>query len=204
MLLLRHMPRPNGHATLIGCATHPKLPSARSASGAGMSAKTWVLAVAAAAMLSACSRTEPAYIDSQGNFHPSRDIVFNPLTDEELGPRPDRSEGGRDGGGAGAGGGGQGGSSGGSSGSSSSSDARLKQDVVLLKKLDNGLNLYRFRYIGQDQLYVGVMAQEVRKVDPVAVMRGRDGYLRVDYGKLGLKLMTWEEWQATARLATAR
>jgi hypothetical protein len=48
------------------------------------------------------------------------------------------------------------------------------------------------------------MAQEVRKVDPVAVMRGRDGYLRVDYGKLGLKLMTWEEWQATARLATAR
>jgi len=80
---------------------------------------------------------------------------------------------------------------------------RLKQDIVFLKRLDNGLNLYRFRYIGQDQVYVGVIAQEVRKVDPVAVMRGRDGYLRVDYGKLGLRLITWQEWQATAKLATA-
>jgi hypothetical protein len=25
-----------------------------------------------------------------------------------------------------------------------------------------------------------------------------DGYLRVDYGRLGLKLMTWQEWLASA------
>jgi hypothetical protein len=31
------------------------------------------------------------------------------------------------------------------------------------------------------------------------VLRGKDGYLRVDYGQLGMKLMTWDDW--TARTA---
>jgi hypothetical protein len=38
------------------------------------------------------------------------------------------------------------------------------------------------------------MAQEVREVIPGAVSRGRDGYLLVDYDKLGLKFMTWDAW----------
>src|SRR4051812_48587860 len=165
-----------------------------------MSVKTLILAVGATALLIGCTRTVPAYIDSEGNFHAGRDIVYDPLTNQELGPPPERSAGDKGGGGGSGGGGGGQGSSGGSSSSSSESDIRLKQDIVLLKTLDNGLKLYRFRYIGQDQLYVGVMAQEVRKVDPVAGMRGRDGHLRRGSGKLGLKLMTWEEWQATAKL----
>ena len=75
------------------------------------------------------------------------------------------------------------------------SDIQLKEDVTPLMRLDNGLELYRFRYKGSDPtLYVGVMAQEVQKIDPSAVSRDRDGYLLVDYDRLGLKFMTWEEW----------
>jgi len=74
--------------------------------------------------------------------------------------------------------------------------ASLLQDVGNpLMRLDNGLGLYRFRYKGSDPtLYVGVMAQEVQKIDPSAVSRDHDGYLLVDYDRLGLKFMTWEEW----------
>jgi hypothetical protein len=74
------------------------------------------------------------------------------------------------------------------------SDIRLKHDIELVARLDNGLGLYRYRYLWSDTEYVGVMAQEVAEVVPDAVVRGSDGYLRVDYGRLGLKLMTWEEW----------
>jgi hypothetical protein len=31
---------------------------------------------------------------------------------------------------------------------------------------------------------------------PSAAVRGDDGYLRVDYGKLGLRMRTLDEWQA--------
>jgi hypothetical protein len=82
---------------------------------------------------------------------------------------------------------------------SAMSDSRLKEAIVPLKRLANGIELYRFRYKGTDQPYVGVMAQQVEPLVPDAVSRGSDGYLRVDYGRLGLKLMTWAEWQRTAR-----
>jgi hypothetical protein len=82
------------------------------------------------------------------------------------------------------------------SGGDAKSDVRLKRDIVLLTHLDNGLGLYRYRYLWSDQHYVGVMAQEVAEVVPDAVLRGDDGYLRVDYRRLGLRLMTWEEWAA--------
>jgi hypothetical protein len=74
------------------------------------------------------------------------------------------------------------------------SDIRLKHDIVPIGRLQNGLGLYRYAYNGSDQVYVGVMAQEVASVMPEAVVQGADGYLRVDYGKLGLRLWTWEEW----------
>ena len=76
------------------------------------------------------------------------------------------------------------------------SDVRLKHDVVLLGQLDNGLGFYRFAYNGSHRLYVGVMAQEVQALVPEAVMRARDGYLRVDYGKLGLRFQTYDQWIA--------
>ncbi len=77
------------------------------------------------------------------------------------------------------------------------SDIRLKQDIIHLGRLDNGINLYRYRYKWSDEVYVGVMANEVAQIIPDAVERGADGYLRVDYARVGLSLMTWDQWVST-------
>jgi hypothetical protein len=74
---------------------------------------------------------------------------------------------------------------------------RLKHGIALLGRLDNGLGIYRFVYNGGGPAYVGVMAQEVQTVMPDAVLRGRDGYLRVRYDKLGLKFETYEQWMSS-------
>ena len=60
--------------------------------------------------------------------------------------------------------------------------------------MHNGLQLYRYRYLGDETLYVGVMAQEVASKQPAAVARGASGYLEVDYDMLGLKFLTYAEW----------
>ncbi len=93
-----------------------------------------------------------------------------------------------------AGGGRGGGFGGGRGGGGRRSDIALKSDIALLGHLANGIGLYRFRYIGGEQFYVGAMAQEVQAVVPEAVVRGRDGYLKVFYHKLGLDLQTYERW----------
>jgi hypothetical protein len=67
----------------------------------------------------------------------------------------------------------------------------------LLGHLQNGLGYYRFSYLGSNSAYVGVMAQEVQTVAPDAVTRGRDGYLRVYYDKIGVKFRTYSDWIAT-------
>jgi Chaperone of endosialidase len=79
------------------------------------------------------------------------------------------------------------------------SDIRLKRDIVEMTRLGNGIGLYRYRYVWSDQLYVGVMAQEVAEIVPDAVVRDADGYLRVDYVRLGLNLQTWDEWTGSTR-----
>jgi outer membrane immunogenic protein len=77
------------------------------------------------------------------------------------------------------------------------SDRRLKRDVTVVAVLDSGLRLYRYRYLWSDTVYVGVMAQEVALIRPDAVVQGKlDDYLRVDYRRLGLHMMTLPEWQA--------
>jgi len=77
------------------------------------------------------------------------------------------------------------------------SDVRLKRDIVLVGRLDDGLGLYRYRYLWSDTVYVGVMAQEVALIHPEAIVRDAlDDYLKVDYGRLGMKLMTLPEWDA--------
>jgi hypothetical protein len=80
--------------------------------------------------------------------------------------------------------------------SASPSDIRLKRDMTRVGWLPNGLGLYRYRYLFSDTPYVGVMAQEVASVCPDAVVRGEDGYLRVNYARLGLRLLSWNEWVA--------
>jgi hypothetical protein len=103
------------------------------------------------------------------------------------------------GGGGGGGGGFRGGGGGGGfrgGGGGRRSDIELKHDVVLLGHLANGLGYYRFSYLGSSKPYVGVIAQEVQNLVPEAVTRGRDGYLRVYYEQLGLKLRTYSDWLA--------
>jgi hypothetical protein len=77
------------------------------------------------------------------------------------------------------------------------SDMMLKHDISLIGHLDNGLGFYRFSYNGSDEAFVGVMAQEVQRVVPEAVVRGSDGYLRVSYDSLGIKFQTYEQWIAS-------
>jgi Chaperone of endosialidase len=76
------------------------------------------------------------------------------------------------------------------------SDIRLKRDIAQVGELDSGIGIYRYRYLWSDTTFVGVMAQEVAEVVPEAVQRGDDGYLRVDYARLGLRLQTWDEFVA--------
>jgi Chaperone of endosialidase len=98
--------------------------------------------------------------------------------------------------GGGRGGGGGGGRGGGGGGGGRRSDIALKHDVVLLGHLDSGLGYYRFSYLGSDKAYVGVIAQEVQAVMPGVVRRGNDGYLRVNYDRLGIKFLTYKDWLA--------
>jgi hypothetical protein len=105
-----------------------------------------------------------------------------------------RAHGGGGRGGIRAGGGHRGGGGGGGRGGGRRSDIRLKHDIVLLGYLNDGLGLYRFSYNGSDIKYVGVIAQDVLNVVPDAVTRGRDGYLRVNYEKLGLKFQDYGRW----------
>ena len=155
-----------------------------------------------------------------GNGHQEDDVPLNGLRDVDAAadrpspalavaePRPARRSAGAEawaaaaavgfrGGGGGRGGGGRG-------GGGRRSDIALKHDIVLLGHLENGLGFYRFSYNGSDRAYVGVMAQEVQAVMPKAVVRDRDGSLRVFYEKLGIKFQTYEQWIAAgARMPKA-
>lgn len=67
------------------------------------------------------------------------------------------------------------------------SDERTKTDVATLGRDERGRRWVSFRYLWEDPdgpLHTGVMAQEVRKTDPDAVVTGPCGFLMVDYGKL--------------------
>lgn len=66
------------------------------------------------------------------------------------------------------------------------SDKRLKTDIEKVGE-ENGLNRYSFRFKGDPTRFIGVMAQEVKKLFPEAVGE-RHGYLTVDYDKIGQKL----------------
>ena len=74
------------------------------------------------------------------------------------------------------------------------SDVNLKHDIVPVGHLANGLGLYRFSYTDSDKVYVGVLAQEVERVMPDAVRRAPDGYLQVNYARVGVPMMTWDQW----------
>ena len=68
------------------------------------------------------------------------------------------------------------------------SDRRLKKDVMRVAVHPAGFGIYRFKYLWSDTQYLGVIAQEVLEVMPDAVVRGDDGFLRVDYAALGMQM----------------
>ena len=63
------------------------------------------------------------------------------------------------------------------------SDVRLKTDIKVTSKSPSGLNIYSFKYKGDDKTYQGVMAQEV----PWASSIAENGYLQVDYSKVDVQ-----------------
>jgi len=63
------------------------------------------------------------------------------------------------------------------------SDIRLKTDIEPIGKSSSGVNVYSFKYKGDDKTYQGVMAQEV----PWASSIAENGYLQVDYSKVDVK-----------------
>jgi hypothetical protein len=70
------------------------------------------------------------------------------------------------------------------------SDIRLKENVMKIDEVEPGVGWYTWDWndtakeLGIDGPTEGVMAQELIKVDPSAVLMGEDGYYRVDYSKV--------------------
>lgn len=70
------------------------------------------------------------------------------------------------------------------------SDIRTKENIKAIGWLPNGLPVYEFEYKDEwkDEaghgVHIGVMAQDVEKVLPHAVITGDDGYKMVNYGLL--------------------
>lgn len=63
------------------------------------------------------------------------------------------------------------------------SDERVKDDISQVGELNDGTNVYLFRYKGDDTPQIGVMAQEVEKKDQRAV-KEIGGIKHVDYAKV--------------------
>lgn len=63
------------------------------------------------------------------------------------------------------------------------SDARLKSNIRRVGQLDNGLGVYAYHYSDDpfERTHIGVLAQEVEKMNPAAVGEAY-GYMTVDYG----------------------
>lgn len=62
------------------------------------------------------------------------------------------------------------------------SDRRIKTDVTKLGKTEDGLGIYKYRYKGSDQPQIGLMAQEVEKKKPDAVVEV-NGLKMVNYDR---------------------
>jgi hypothetical protein len=69
------------------------------------------------------------------------------------------------------------------------SDRRLKENCVPVGWYPNDLGMYHFNYIGDSRKYRGVMADEVQDFMPGAVITDPSGYLKVDYGMLGIEMV---------------
>ena len=83
------------------------------------------------------------------------------------------------------------------------SDVRLKRDIEHLATRPDGLPIYAFKYLWDDEVHVGVMAQDLLRNElwRPAVLTKANGYFAVDYGRLGLRMTTLDEWRAKSMAA---
>jgi len=69
------------------------------------------------------------------------------------------------------------------------SDIRLKTNIISIGKSSSGLNMYEWNYIwDEDRRYRGVMAQEIIKINPNAVITDSMGYYKVNYNLLDVNM----------------
>ena len=71
---------------------------------------------------------------------------------------------------------------------SMSSDIKEKENIEYVGSSPQGHNIWEFNYVGHKQRYRGAMAQEVAKINPMAVGI-QDGSLTVDYSKIDVDMV---------------
>ena len=77
------------------------------------------------------------------------------------------------------------------------SDRRVISDVAEVGRLDNGIKVYSFKYLWEDKVRVGVIAQDLaeRPDTKAAVLTLANGLLGVDYEALGLRMASEAQWK---------
>lgn len=79
-------------------------------------------------------------------------------------------------------------------GPGTTSDIRLKRNIFPIAITTNNIQLYRFQYLWSDQIYVGVMAQDLLHTHQEAILEDGNGFYLVNYEMLGLQMLTLEDW----------
>jgi Chaperone of endosialidase len=76
------------------------------------------------------------------------------------------------------------------------SDRRVKTDIKDLGRLENGLKVYSFRFLWEDTVRVGVIAQDLLEKPETkkAVLTLANGLLGVDYAALNMRMATQQQW----------
>ncbi|MES2907528.1 MAG: calcium-binding protein [Pseudomonadota bacterium] len=83
------------------------------------------------------------------------------------------------------------------------SDMRLKHDIRPAGKLANGVKLYTYKYLNDEKVFVGVMAQDLLSSKRLrnSVIRLPSGYYMVNYRKLGMEPANRQEMIAAGKRA---
>jgi hypothetical protein len=68
------------------------------------------------------------------------------------------------------------------------SDKTLKENIVKVGQSPSGFNIYEWNYLWSPDRFRGVIAQEVQKIKPKAVLSNIFGHLMVDYSKLDVNM----------------
>ncbi len=76
----------------------------------------------------------------------------------------------------------------GSGGAGGWSDRRLKRDIVRLGVSPSGLPIYAFQYVWGGPRFIGVMAQDLLKLRPDAVILDESGFYKVDYSRIDVEM----------------